>query len=125
MVTISEYTKRRLIEEFDLDPERVAVIPCGVALDRFTPVDEGRRQALRSRLGIPVDSSVVLYVGSEQRRKNLRPLMDGLAECLSNVPALVFVKVGVAQSKSGRRAFELALRKRGLEKPLMTIRMAK
>ncbi len=51
---------RHLEAHCGVDRGRVAVIPCGVDLDRFRP---GDRSAARRRLGLPPGAPVVLYVG--------------------------------------------------------------
>jgi glycosyltransferase involved in cell wall biosynthesis len=57
----------------------------------------------------------VLYVGSEQIRKNLPRLVSAVAIARQYIPELHFVKVGGHQTPSGRAAFLAALHHEGLE----------
>jgi glycosyltransferase involved in cell wall biosynthesis len=51
----------------------------------------------------------VLYVGSEQPRKNLVRLVAAVAEVRRHIPDLRFVKVGASQTTEGRLDFLRAL----------------
>jgi glycosyltransferase involved in cell wall biosynthesis len=63
----------------------------------------------------------VLYVGSEQRRKNLPSLIAGLAQHRKQERDLVFVKAGDPQSDLGRRKFFSALRANEMEEATMLL----
>jgi len=115
VVTISEYSRQRIIGLYPIDPERVCVIRFGVDSNRFCPCNEEQKAASRRAFGLPSTAFVVLFVGSEQRRKNLGTLVAGLAKFREKEPGLVFVKAGVAQSKSGHGRFQSALKADQLE----------
>lgn len=96
---------------------RVAVLPCGVDLDRFRPLD--RREARRG-LGLDPERPYLLFPAApgrpEKRHDRARLLADGLpgAELLSlgtvapeDVPALVNAANAVVVT-SAREAFGLA-----------------
>lgn len=114
IVTISHYSKQRIMAHFDVDPQKIAVVNCGVDLSRFRHLDSQERLLLRTKLGIGPDVFVVLYVGSEQRRKNVTTLVSALAALKRSIPKLLFVKVGEAQSSVGRQNFIQALDESGL-----------
>ena len=69
VITVSEFSKRDLIEALDLDPAKVAVIPEGVD-ERFTP-DADRASAQRAH---GLTKPYVLVVGTASARKNLGEL---------------------------------------------------
>jgi glycosyltransferase involved in cell wall biosynthesis len=69
VLTVSEFSRRELIELAGLDPQRVAVVYGGVA-ERFTP-DADPAPAI-SALGL--ERPYVLTVATEDRRKNLHSL---------------------------------------------------
>lgn len=60
IVAATEREKRQLEEIFGLPPHKIAVVPCGVDLETFKPLD--RLQA-RARLGFEPARPLVLYVG--------------------------------------------------------------
>ena len=115
VVTISEYSRERIIGLYPMDPDRVCVVPFGVDSDRFCPCSDEQKAASRRAFGLPSTAFVVLFVGSEQRRKNLGTLVAGLAKFREKEPGLVFVKAGLAQSKSGHGRFQSALKADQLE----------
>lgn len=114
VVTISQYSRERIVGLYGVDPTRVSVIPFGVDADRFQPCDEARRAEAREALGLTPASHVVLYVGSEQRRKNLVTLVNGLADLRSRHGDLVFLKAGRSQSDAGRIRLQSALETTGM-----------
>ncbi len=67
---------RHLAVHCGVDRGRVAVIPCGVNLDRFRP---GDRSAARRFLGLPPGAPVVLYVGRFARLKGIDRLVRAVA----------------------------------------------
>jgi UDP-glucose:(heptosyl)LPS alpha-1,3-glucosyltransferase len=77
IIAICEQIKREFIELYGIPEEQIVVIHNGVDGVRFNPrrrVNEGR--SLRDELKIPVDASVVLFVGTGFRRKGLSRLLE-------------------------------------------------
>lgn len=85
LIAVSEHTKRELIRLLGVPRERIAVVPEGVDSRAFRPV--------RDRL---LREPYVLYVGSEQPRKNLRTLFEAFMRIREAHPGLKLVKVGEA-----------------------------
>jgi glycosyltransferase involved in cell wall biosynthesis len=83
LIAVSQHTKRELVELLGVPPERVHVVPEGVNCAAFGPVP-------RRLLAEPY----VLYVGSEQPRKNLPTLFQAFARVRHAMPGLRLVKVG-------------------------------
>ena len=52
--------KNNLLTYYNAPAEKIGVVPCGVNLDLFRPID---RMAARQRLGFGENESIVLYVG--------------------------------------------------------------
>ena len=71
VLTVSEFSRRELIELAGLDPKRVVVVHGGVD-DRFTPAADHERAAAALGLGRPY----VLTVATDDRRKNLAVLAE-------------------------------------------------
>jgi D-inositol-3-phosphate glycosyltransferase len=79
-----------LIRHCGAEAERIAVVRCGVDLDRFRPLD---RAAARRRLGASPHENLVLYVGRLAPEKGLDRLIRAIAR-LNHVPALRLIVVG-------------------------------
>jgi glycosyltransferase involved in cell wall biosynthesis len=73
IVTVSEFSRRELIDRLGAAPERVRVIPNGVS-PRFQPQAP---DAVRRAHGLP--PRYLLFVGSLEPRKNLRTLLRAIS----------------------------------------------
>ena len=76
---------RQLVDLYDADPDRVAVVPPGVDLDLFSP---GPRSAARASLGVPKDAFLLLFVGRIQPLKAPDVLLRAAARLVERDPAL-------------------------------------
>ncbi len=94
ILSLSEHTRRNIVETYGIDAERVKAIPLA-APDHFAPVtDTSELQRVRHTYGI--DGEYILSVGSIQPRKNLGRLIKAFASLRSNntadtLPKLVLV----------------------------------
>lgn len=77
---------RELIELYDADPGRVAVVPPGVDLDLFTPGGPDGQIAARRRLGLATDVDLLLFVGRIQPLKAPDVLLRAVAQMLVDRP---------------------------------------
>jgi len=59
IIASTEKGKEELITHYDADPEAITVVPCGVNLDLFRPV---QREEARYHLGLNGES-IVVFVG--------------------------------------------------------------
>ncbi|GIJ48609.1 D-inositol-3-phosphate glycosyltransferase [Virgisporangium aliadipatigenens] len=111
--------RHELVELYDADPERVAVVPPGVDLERFTPPAAGSgdlvRRSARRWVGLPEDGYVVAFVGRIQPLKAPDVLLAALAELRRTDPALADqTTVAICGGPSGS----------GLERPTALIELA-
>jgi glycosyltransferase involved in cell wall biosynthesis len=106
ILTVSEFSRRRLVETVGADPERISVIHNGVN-PRFTPAARDVVESVVDRLGVP--RKYVLALGSLEPRKNLVGLLKAWKLVLSrrNVDKDTFLVVTGGQGKAFRK---LALR---------------
>jgi glycosyltransferase involved in cell wall biosynthesis len=78
IITISEFSKRDLVETYRVEPERITVTYPGPS-ENCQPLDQGQAQdRLREAYGI--DPPFILYVGNLEPRKNLSRLLEAFAE---------------------------------------------
>jgi D-inositol-3-phosphate glycosyltransferase len=76
---------RQLVELYDADAERVVTVAPGVDLEHFRP---GEASSARTRLGIPPDAVVLLFVGRVQPLKAPDVLLRAAARMLEQDPSL-------------------------------------
>ena len=77
VITISEFSKKQLIDHYHLPPEKIAVTPLGVS-DVYRVVgDQTALSEVRKRYDI--EGPFIMYVGKLQARKNLTRLVNAYA----------------------------------------------
>jgi len=76
----TEREKENLIQYYDVPSGQIGVVPCGVNLDRFYPMD---KKTARQQLGFEPDESIVLYVGRFDPLKGIERLLSAMSylEC--------------------------------------------
>jgi D-inositol-3-phosphate glycosyltransferase len=83
---------RDLVDRYDAEPERIAVVEPGVDLELFQPPAPGMRAAAqvaaRQRLGLPTAGAVVAFVGRIQPLKAPDVLLRAVAELRRTDPWL-------------------------------------
>jgi glycosyltransferase involved in cell wall biosynthesis len=109
LVADSLYTRQCVIEHLGIAAERIDVVYLGIAHERFRPSPVP--PDIPQRYGLPAGRRYLIYVGSEDPRKNLPALVRALAEVRRAAPDVEFIKVGRAHFASERqRLSELAVR---------------
>jgi glycosyltransferase involved in cell wall biosynthesis len=107
LITVSEHSKRCVVEHLGIAEHRITTIHEGVDRDRFRALQVPA--AIRERYGLPEGRRYLLYVGTEDRRKNLVVLVRGLAKLRRRLPDVELVKVGRPhRSRERPRLLELA-----------------
>ena len=74
IIAPTEKEKEALIQHYGSPPERISVIPCGVNLELFQPVD---KEMARQQLGF-VDDKVILFVGRIEPLKGIDQLLKAM-----------------------------------------------
>ena len=74
VLTVSEFSRHRIVEVLGIPKEKVVAIPCGVDGGRFRPEAVAASPSVRRKYRLPAD--YVLFAGSVEARTNLRRLMN-------------------------------------------------
>ncbi len=69
VVSLTEETKRRLVEVVKIPADRVTAIPRGVAAEDFPPRDSGSRAEMRDELGLDNDAMLAICLGAMSPEK--------------------------------------------------------
>jgi glycosyltransferase involved in cell wall biosynthesis len=101
LIAISDYTKRTLVEALRLPAERIHVVPLAVNHECFRPA--AVPDAFRARYGLGQGYQYLLYVGSDDPRKNFRTLIRAFAQLHKDHPDIRLLKVGAETIASERR----------------------
>ncbi len=79
VLPISELVRDQILRRYDLPPERVRVLYPAVDTERFTPLlAPAARRQLRDELALPAAAPLLVFVGSDFRRKGLPFLLAAL-----------------------------------------------
>ncbi|HKY60801.1 MAG TPA: glycosyltransferase family 4 protein [Gemmatimonadota bacterium] len=92
-VALSSAIEREL-QNGGVPPGRIVTIPNGVDTERFHPVEDAEKHALRIRLGLPLDAPVAAYSGRLVSYKGLPILLQAWREILSRHPSARLLLVG-------------------------------
>jgi glycosyltransferase involved in cell wall biosynthesis len=87
VLTISDYSRRKLIELAGVAPERVVAIHLGIDHERFSPAPGAADATIRDRLGLP--PRFVVYPANLWPHKNHARLVDALAAAPGDVQLLL------------------------------------
>lgn len=82
----------RLVNVWHIPPDKIAVFPNGVDVQRYRPYPE-KRADLRASLGLD-NHPMVIYVGSFYRWHDVATLLDGFAQVLPTYPDARLLLVG-------------------------------
>ena len=99
IVAFSPHERDAMARLYDADPDRIQLVPCGVDLDRFQPLDQ---EESRERLGLNNDK-VLLFVGRIESLKGLDLLVHAAAQ-METCQGLRVLVVGGDDGKEGEAA---------------------
>lgn len=112
MIYVSEKLRNEAVRLHQAPASRSMVIPNGIQLSRY---NDGRsKEELRRELGIPLDQTVMTFVGRLDNQKGLDVLLNaasGLMASRSNL-SLVLVGDGPLRIALGQQVSQLGLEKR-------------
>ncbi len=99
----SQMARQWLIDEARVDPQRVTVIPHGVAPQDFPVADADQQRIARTTLGLPLDGVVAAFVGRFDEPKNEGWMLDLAAASRRSLPSLRVVLMGEGPHEQGLR----------------------
>jgi glycosyltransferase involved in cell wall biosynthesis len=94
ILSLSSEMGRSYAKRYWLLERHFTVIPNGVELERFFPVDEEQKMKLRNLHDIPEEAKVVLFLGSLVKRKRLDLLVEAWSAVLRTHPSAILLVVG-------------------------------
>jgi glycosyltransferase involved in cell wall biosynthesis len=106
IIVLSRFTEKKLKKTYGLLPEKIASVPGGVDLEKFQPADG--KTAFRRKLGLPVDSVILLTVRNLVPRMGLDILLSAIKQIVSRAPDIYLIIGGDGPQKN--ELMELAKR---------------
>jgi D-inositol-3-phosphate glycosyltransferase len=77
IVAATPLDRQQMLELYQVDEAKIVVIPCGVNLELFHPIDQ---QEARQKLGVPNGRRLLLFVGRLDPVKGLNVLLEAMCE---------------------------------------------
>jgi D-inositol-3-phosphate glycosyltransferase len=96
IVVASEHERQSLASLYGASAERIAVVPCGVDLDLFAPMD---KEFARRRLGLRSSERIILFVGRIEPLKGIDILIDAAAQLHEDENFAVLIVGGDARAQ--------------------------
>ena len=101
LIAISQFTKQTLVDTLGYPAERIHVVYRAVDKDVFRPL--AVLSAFRGKHGLDEDCRHVLYVGSEDPRKNVDSLIRAFSLVRRQIPSAKLIKAGSAHYQAQRQ----------------------
>lgn len=101
LIAISEYTRQSIIKALGYPAERIHVVYRAVDLERFQPMEVV--PTIYGELGLEPDKDYILYLGSDDPRKNLSGLIQAFAQIHSRFPQARLIKAGASHFAGERQ----------------------
>ncbi len=92
----SEHAKADIVEEFDVDPDRIFPIPLGVDQETFQPTDAVPRASAR----------IITTASADTPLKGLHVLVEAYHQVLQSVPEAELVVIGKLRSGRARKTIQ-------------------
>jgi glycosyltransferase involved in cell wall biosynthesis len=100
LIAVSEYTKQCVVKHLGISPDKISVVYNGIDHERFRPL--AVPAVIHEKYRLPPDRRYLIYVGSEDPRKNLIALVGALAKVRKELPNVELIKVGRAHFERER-----------------------
>jgi D-inositol-3-phosphate glycosyltransferase len=97
IVVASQHEKHLLTSLYGASEERIAVVPCGVDLDLFAPMD---KEFARKRLGLRDAERIILFVGRIEPLKGIDILISAAAQLHEDENFIVLIVGGDARAET-------------------------
>jgi glycosyltransferase involved in cell wall biosynthesis len=116
IITISEFSKKEIIRLTGITGGRISVIHGGVDTAKYFPK---RDRSILLQYSITDRDNVIMYLGSEEPRKNIALILNAIHQLKKTLPNIKFLKVGGTQMGGDRRSLIGLIRKLNLENEVL------
>jgi glycosyltransferase involved in cell wall biosynthesis len=91
IITIASFSKEEIVKYLSINPEKIAVTPLGVDINRFHPIKD-RSLLLNIKKKLNISEDYFLYLGTLEPRKNIKRMIEAYAilkRKYNDIPQLV------------------------------------
>ena len=88
IITVSEYSKRKIVKYLDISPRKVHVIPCQIQPEPYikNANDPVLREKIEEKFNLRSRQKNIIFIGSPHYRKNLKTCLEVFGELKKKVP---------------------------------------
>lgn len=97
VITISKYSKNKIMQLYDIEKEKIKIIPNGVDIQKFRPMDDQKK--IKNQMGIQ-NRTIILFVGRLIPRKGLSFLIEAAEKVVKEQKNTLFLIVGEGPEKN-------------------------
>lgn len=94
IVSVTDYMKEFLVNEYAIDPEKVTVIHNGLDYSEYKSISKEEKNELREKLGFRRDDMIILFSGRIDPCKGIISLIEAFEEACKQNPDLRLVLLG-------------------------------
>lgn len=80
IITVSEFSKREIVELYHASPDQITVTPLGIDTERYCTQSEDAKQLIREKYKL--DRPFMLFVGRLEEKKNISRLVRAFCEAM-------------------------------------------
>jgi glycosyltransferase involved in cell wall biosynthesis len=117
LISVSQHTKKTIIEALSYPASKIYVVHEGVEHRLFRPVQVP--EAFYRRYSLEKTSRYILYVGSDNPRKNFSRLLDAFSQLRARIPNLRLIKVASGEYSPQARQHREKIIAMGLEEAVL------
>ena len=99
IISTSPVEKKIIENIFNIDPDKICVIPIGVDVDLFHPIKNKSLIKIDDRIDTATFNKCILYVGRFERRKGIGTLLFAFNEILRKYPSSILIIIGGGKGK--------------------------
>lgn len=94
IITISEFSKSRIIKHYGVNEDSITVIPCAADREKFFPMRDRRELIEKVKEKYKIEDKYFLYIGTLEPRKNILRLLEAYFMASNQVPDLPRLVLG-------------------------------
>ncbi|MFH1333562.1 MAG: glycosyltransferase family 1 protein [archaeon] len=118
IIAIAEGVKDDIVNYLNYPAERIDVVISGADHDHFKVID-GDFSDVRRKYGVPEGKRIILFLASEEPRKNFPIVLKAFAKLKKRMPDIVLLKAGKAGRKEFREDNLRLIKKLGISKDVI------
>jgi glycosyltransferase involved in cell wall biosynthesis len=107
IVVLSQYTRDKLLYNYGIPEDKIAIIPGGIDLVRFHPPSD--KSEVRKRLKFPQDKTILLTVRNLVARMGIENLIRAMQEIVKSIPEVLLIIGGTGPLKQDLWELSLSL----------------